>query len=106
MPNGITVIAAYYQKFIRSLLHPQIWKLQPEKMDSGVLITPHVAQPVVNLFIYYAWKTLHHLRYGSDFSLPDCGLFPKIKKPLCRTHFGSLDELSLANTRKICHLKE
>ncbi len=30
--NGITVTAAYYQKFIRSVLHPQIRKLRPKKL--------------------------------------------------------------------------
>ncbi len=55
VPNGITVTATYYQKFIHSVLHPQIWKLRPEQIDSVVSILrnnaqPYVAQPVVNLF--------------------------------------------------------
>ncbi len=56
VPNDVTVTAAYNQKFIRSALHPQNWKLLSEKIDRGELILhdnvhPHVAQPVVNLFI-------------------------------------------------------
>ncbi len=80
MLNDITVTATYYRKFIRSVLCPEIWKLQPEKTDSGAPILHdngrlHVAQPVVDLFVDYAWVTLRH-------PLPDFHLFPKLKEPL------------------------
>ncbi len=32
VPNGITMNAAYYQKFIRSALRPQIQKFWPKKL--------------------------------------------------------------------------
>ncbi len=66
----------------------------------------HVAQSVIDLFIDYAWKTLHHLPYSPDLSPPDFNLFPKLREPLCGTRFGSLDELSLARIQEIRHLKK
>ncbi len=44
VPNGITVIAACYQKFTGSVLRPQIRKLRPEKIDSGVSISHNNAR--------------------------------------------------------------
>ncbi len=39
-------------------------------------------------------------------SLPDFNMFPKLKKPLRETYFGSLDELLLSATRDIRHLNK
>ncbi len=52
--NDITTTVAYYEKFIRSILLPQIWKLK--KIDKGVSILHDnacwcVVQSVVNLLI-------------------------------------------------------
>ncbi len=69
VPNGITATATHDQKFIRSVLRPQIWKLQPKKTDSGVSIPhnahQHVAQPVVDLFIDYTRETFCHPLWAS-----------------------------------------
>ncbi len=63
---------------------------------------PHVAQSVVDLFIDYAWETPCHQPYSPDLSPPDYDLFPKLKKSLHRTCFGSLDELAtqISNTAR------
>ncbi len=61
----------------------------------------HVAQPVVYLFIDYAWETLHHPPYSPNLSPADFDLFPKLKEPLRGTCFGSLDEFSLAVIREV-----
>ncbi len=66
----------------------------------------HVAQPVVNLFIDYAWETTHHPPYSSKLSPPDFDLFPKLKEPFLGTCFRSLDELLLVVTQEICHLNK
>ncbi len=83
VPNSITVTAVYYQKFICSVLHLQIWKLA-QKIDSSVSILhnngrPHVAQKIVNLFINYMRKTLHHPPSSPNLSPPGCDLYPKFK---------------------------
>ncbi len=44
-----------------------------------------VTQPVIDLFIDYAWETLHHPTYNPDLSPPDFDLFPKLKE-----HFAEL----------------
>ncbi len=63
--NGITVTAAYYQRFIHSELNLQIQKLRHGKINSNMSILYdnarlHVAQPIIDLFIDYAWETLRH----------------------------------------------
>ncbi len=107
MRRWVTVVLvqpSYYHKFIHS-------ESSPQKTDSGAPVLhnnahPHIARPVVNLFIDYTWKTLHHPPYSPDSSVSDFDLFPKLKEPLCGTCSGSLDELSLAMTREICHLNK
>ncbi len=72
--NGITMIAAYYQKFIHSVLGPQTLKFRAEKTDINVWplrnnVHPHVAQPAVGLFTDYSWETLCHQPYSPNFDL-------------------------------------
>ncbi len=53
VPNGVLLTAAYYQKFIFSVLRPQSSKLRPEKIN-GSVSTLHdnvhlrVTQPVID----------------------------------------------------------
>ncbi len=87
VPNGITMTAAYYQKFTYSVLCPQIQKLRPRKIDSGMSILhndarPHAAQPVFNLFIDYAWETLRNPTYSTILSPLHLSHFPKLKERL------------------------
>ncbi len=89
VPKSNTTTAAYYQKFICSVLLPQIQKLGAKKIDGGVLILhdiaePHVAQPVVNLFIDYTWEALRHPPYSPYLSSPDLHILPQLIEPLRR----------------------
>ncbi len=63
---------------------------------------PHVVQPAVDLFIDHSRETLRHAPYSPDLSPSDFGLFPELKEPLRKTHFGSLKEFLLVVTREIC----
>ncbi len=66
----------------------------------------HSVQPVIDLLIDYKWETLHHPPYNPDLSSPNFDLFPKLKEPLHRTRFRSLDEFLLAVTLEICRLNK
>ncbi len=66
----------------------------------------HVVQPVVNLYIDYAWETLHQPPYSLDLSPPDFDQFSKLKELLYGTCFESLDELSLAVAREVHNLNK
>ncbi len=66
----------------------------------------HITQPIVDVFIDYTGETLRHPPYSPDLSLPDFDLFPKLKKLLCETCFGSLNKLPLTLTGEICHLNK
>ncbi len=58
VPNGITMTAANCQKFIRSILHPQIWQLQWEKIDnSGSMLHDDVHTQLHNQSLIYSLIT-------------------------------------------------
>ncbi len=109
VPNGIIVTDAFYQKFIRSVLHPQIWILLLKNINRTVSILhsnvcSHVAQPDVNLFIDCAWETLCQPSYSPNSSLLDFDLFHK--RTILGNLFWNLDLLTLAITRELCHHRE
>ncbi len=64
-------------------------KILAQKVENGVSIfhdyaRPNIAQPVVDLFIDYAWETLRHPTYRPDLSPLDFEPFPKLVEPFPR----------------------
>jgi hypothetical protein len=49
----------------------------------------------------YKWEVLPQALYSPYMSPPDLDLFPKLKEPMRRHHFSSLEEVSAAPTQAI-----
>ena len=82
------------QKFLRKM-----HKSRPQLLVAGPLILhdnarPHIVDVVTKKHSDYGWKVLPHAPYSPDMSASDFGLFPKLKEPMSRQHFSSLEELS------------
>jgi len=67
---------------------------------------PHLRKVVTDLLSKYEWEVLPHAPYGPDISPQDFDLFPKLKEPMRRHRFSSLEEVSAAVTRAIRGLKK
>ena len=52
----------------------------------------------------YGWEVLPHATYSPDMSPPDFDLFPKVKEPMRRRRFSSLEDLSTDSVQAIRHM--
>ena len=62
---------------------------------------PHASGAVSEILEKYGWQVLPQPPYTPDMSPPDFDLFPKLKKPLHRKRFRSIEEVSNEVTRVI-----
>ena len=62
---------------------------------------PHITDVTTKTFRDYGRKVSPHASYSPDLSPPDFDLFPKLKEPLRRSYFSSLEELSADVTQAI-----
>ena len=80
-------------------LRRKVHKNRPQLLVTGPLIfqysaPPHIADVVTKKLSGYGWEVLPHAPYSPDMSPPDLDLFPKLKEPMHKRHFSSLEELS------------
>lgn len=106
VPQGTTVTAKFYKKFLSQYLRRKIRKSRPGMLERGVIILhdntrPHVAEPIRQLFEDYGWEILDHPPYSPDMSPCDYDLFPKLKEGLRGYRFRGLEELTMEVTRQI-----
>jgi hypothetical protein len=100
---GTGVTAAYYRDLMQKLRR-KMHKNRPDLHGNGPLILydnarPHRGKVVTNLLSKYEWEVLHHAPYSPDVSPPDFDIFPKLKEPMRRHRFSSLEEVSAAVNR-------
>jgi histone-lysine N-methyltransferase SETMAR len=55
---------------------------------------PHASGAVSEILEKYGWQVLPHPLYSPDMRPPDFDLFPKLKKPLRRKRFRSIEEVT------------
>ena len=97
--------AAYYSDWMQKL-SKKIHKNRPDLFGDWPLILhdnarPNLGKVVTDLLSKYEWEVLPHAPYSPDMSLPDFGLFPKLKEPMHGHLFSSLEEVSASVTRAI-----
>jgi hypothetical protein len=62
---------------------------------------PHLGKLVSDLLSKHEWEVLPHVPYSTDMSPLDFDLFHRLKEPMRRHCFPSLEEVSAAVTRAI-----
>ena len=62
---------------------------------------PHASGAISEILETYGWQVLPHPPYSPHMSPPAFDLFPKLKKPLRRKRFRSIEEVSNEVTRVI-----
>ncbi|XP_029155158.1 uncharacterized protein LOC114928239 [Nylanderia fulva] len=101
VPEGQTVNAAFYVQVLDRLrkrvarVRPAIkntWRLQHDNAPS------HTALVVSEFLTKHGVTTLPHPPYSPDWAPPDFFLFPKIKRSLKGTRYGTLDAVKEAVT--------
>ncbi|XP_029163422.1 protein GVQW3-like [Nylanderia fulva] len=101
VPEGQTVNAAFYVQVLDRLrkrvarVRPEIkniWRLQHDNAPS------HTALVVSEFLTKHGVATLPHPLYSPDLAPPDFFLFPKIKRSLKGTRYGTLDAVKEAVT--------
>jgi transposase len=114
VPQGSTVTAAYYIKFLQDVLRSRIrQKKRSALFAAGVLILhddarPHASGAVSEILEKYGWQLLPYPPYSSDMSPPDFDLFPKLKKKkrLSEKCFISIEVVSDEVTRVVRRIND
>ena len=108
VPPGQTVNGQFYREVIRRLT-ARVRRVRPEIADSWILhhdnAPSHTCLLVTEELAKHSRATLPQPPYSPDTAPPDFFLFPKIKRALKGTRFGTLEAVQLATARALDALR-
>src|SRR5258705_4248364 len=110
VPQGQTVNADYYCRFLQHHLRPAVRRKRPRLLRDNLPIVLydnarcHVAQDVKDLLRRWSWEVLEHPPYSPDMSPCDYNLFPKLKEPLRGIRFPDVPSVIRAVGRSVADI--